>query len=38
MACLVQSSVSKIILATPGFEHFGFLIHVAHFRNAEIVI
>ena len=28
----------KIVLGTPGFEDFGFLIHVAHFRNAEIVI
>ena len=28
----------KIVLGTPGFEAFGFLIHFAHFRNAEIVI
>ena len=30
--------VKKIVLGTPGhgFEDFGFLIHVAHFRNAEI--
>ena len=28
----------NIVRGTPGFEHFGFLIHVAHFRNAEIVI
>ena len=31
-------SCQKIILGTPGFEDFGFLIHFAHLRNAEIVI
>ena len=30
--------VKKIVLGTPGFEDFGFLIHFAHLRNAEIVI
>ena len=30
--------VKKIVLGTPGFEVFDFLIHVAHLRNAEIVI
>ena len=30
--------VKKIVLGTPGFKDFGFLIHFAHFRNAEIVI
>ena len=28
----------KIVPGTPRFEDFGFLIHFAHFRNAEIVI
>ena len=28
----------KIVLGTPRFEDFVFLIHFAHFRNAEIVI
>ena len=28
----------KIVLGTAGFEDFGFLIHVAHFRNAEIAV
>jgi len=30
--------VKEIVLGTPGFEDFGFLIHVAHFRNAEIAV
>ena len=28
----------KIVLGTPGFEDFVFLIHFAHFRSAAIVI
>ena len=28
----------NIVLGTPGFEDFDLLIHVTHFRNAEIVI
>ena len=30
--------VKKIVLGPSGLEDFGFSIHVAHFRSAEIVI
>ena len=36
LAC--SRACQKIDLGTPGFEDFGFLIYVAHFKNAEIVI
>ena len=34
---LAIECVKKMVLGTPGFEDFGFLIHFAHFRNAKIV-
>ena len=37
LPCAVER-VKKIVLGTPRFEDLCFLIHFAHFRNAEIVI
>ena len=34
---LAIERVKKMVLGTPGFEDFRFLIHFAHFRNAKIV-
>ena len=33
-----SQACQKIVLGTPGFEDFDFLIHVAHLRNAKLVI
>ena len=33
-----SQACQKIVLGTPGFEDFDFLIHVAQLRNAELVI